>query len=315
MESSGFMFDSTTVIPEEWKRADVAVMPVSIYAAGREYSEGVDITPEEFIAFLETLKERPSTGVPGLGRFISWYERLLHDHGQVVYTIPSHKLTGLFDAAVQAAQQVAGATVVAVDPPEDAGSGLYVVRSNEEGLAERLAGMRELRRPLIVLANSGFASGGTGLVGVAGMRCAAAGGASDEVAGAMVAAKGKSNIYLILNTLEYIVDRVGQLRALLGRLLHVKPILRFKDGTLEEAGKARGKLHGKQRMLELLRQEVGERLVDVYVLHCLAEDEAQALAEQVKAMLNVRDCWVDNIGSTVSRYTGRGGLGIAFTVA
>ena len=37
--------------------ANVAVMPVSIYAAGREYSEGVDIGPEEFITFLETLKE------------------------------------------------------------------------------------------------------------------------------------------------------------------------------------------------------------------------------------------------------------------
>jgi DegV family protein with EDD domain len=130
---------------------------------------------------------------------------------------------------------------------------------------------------------------------------------------AMIAAKRNTNIYLHLNTLEYIVDRVGQLQAFIGTLLKVKPVLTFKDDYLIDAAKVRGNRQAKRKMIELVKGRVGSRSVDLYVLHSLAAEEAAELLEDAKGALNVNQSWVGGIGASVSRYTGRGGLGIAFT--
>ena len=162
--------------------------------------------------------------------------------------------------------------------------------------------------------NTGYASGASGLVAMAALGAMDEGNPLEEIIRSMITAKRNTNIYFILNTLEYIVDRVGQLGAFLGTLLRIKPILTFKDGILEDAARARGKTQAKRRMIELLRQKASGRPTDIYVLHSLAPDEATDLLEQARSAVNVRNAWVDGIGASVSRYTGRGGLGVAFTI-
>ena len=114
------LIDSTTVMPKELiEEHGVTVIHVPVYAEGKEYRDGVDITPEEFYSILETStsRSRPSTAVPGLGEFLSFYNGLLEEHSKIVYPTPSSRLTGVFNAAVQSARQVEGAQVVAIDPP------------------------------------------------------------------------------------------------------------------------------------------------------------------------------------------------------
>jgi len=307
--------DSTTILPTHLMREHaVTVMPVPIYAGGREYRDGVDITAEEFVSLLESSTERPSTAVPGLGEFQSYYERLLDQHQAILYPVPSHRLTGLYDAAIQAAEQMQGVTIVAVDPPEHWEKAVFAVRSDEPGLEDRLQSLSSLPPPIVAVMNTGYASGASGLVAMAALGAMDKGQPLEESIRRMIMAKRNTNIYFILNTLEYIVDRVGQLGAFLGTLLRIKPILTFKDGLLEDAARVRGKTQAKRRMIELLRRKAGERPVDLYVLHSLAPDEATDLLEQAGNAVTVRYAWVDDIGASVSRYTGRGGLGIAFTV-
>jgi fatty acid-binding protein DegV len=314
MRKTGLFTDSTTVMPKEFAAEhEFALMPVPIYAAGTEYRDGVDITPEEFISLLETSNERPSTAVPGLGEFVSYYEQLLQEYDNIVYPVPSYKLTGLFDAAIQAAEQVKGATIVAVDPPAGWEKESYALRSDDPHLEDRLVRVRQLAPPVIVVLDTGYASGASGLVAMAGLTRMVEGKAIDAIVQSMITAKRNSNIIFSLNTLEYIVDRVGQLRAFVGTLLKIKPVLTFKDGYLEDAARARGQVQAKRKMIELLKQRVGENRIDAYVLHSLAQEEAADLLQQVQSELNVRNSWVGGIGCSVSRYTGRGGLGIAFT--
>ncbi len=315
MPRTALFMDSTTVMPEGFiEKHGVTVMPVPIYAGGKEYRDGVDITPDEFLSLLETSKERPSTAVPGLGEFMSYYEGLLKKHHNVVYPVPSYKITGLFDAAIQAAEQVPGVTIVAIDPPEGLEKDLYALRSNDPQLEARLVGIRELTPPIIAVMNTGFASGASGLVAMAALTAMGEGRPMAEIIRSMVTAKRNTNIYLILNTLEYIVDRVGHLQAFMGTLLRIKPILTFRGGDLVDAARVRGKGQAKRRMIELLKERAGSRPVDLYALHSLAQEEAKDLLEQAKCHLNVRNSWVGGIGASVSRYIGRGGLGIAFTV-
>ncbi len=315
MSDTALLIDSTTVVPGPFVQGhEVTVMPVPIYAAGREYRDGVDITDEEFMSFLETLPQRPSTAVPGLGEFQSFYAQLWREHSAIIYPIPSHRLTGLYDAAIQAAEQMEGVSIVAVDPPDGWEKDVYAVDSGDPQLDIRLCDLAALPPPVLVAMNTGFASGASGLIALAALSAIRGARPVQDIVATMIAAKHNTNIYFILNTLEYIVDRVGQLSAFVGTLLRIKPILTFRNGTLEDVARVRGKAQAKARIIEILCEAAGHRLVDVYVLHSLAEQEAQQMLEQAKAVLNVRNAWVDGIGASVSRYTGRGGLGMAFTL-
>jgi len=314
MSDTTLLIDSTTVMPRVLIEArGVTVIPVPIVVDGKEYREGITITPEEFHFALETSKHRPSTAVPGIGEFTSYYDQLLERHRNIVYPTPSSLLTGVFNSAVQGAAQVGGAKVIVVDPPEGAGDRFFTVRSQDPEMGARLAEIQEWTVPTIVVMNTESVSGGCGLVGIEAINAIHEGQPIAEIVERMIDAKRRSGIYVVLNTLEYVVDRVGELSAFLGTLLRIKPVLTMRDGNLVDAAKVRGEGQARRKMIELVKQRVGDGTIDAYVLHSFAPDKVEGFLAQVLAELNVRTWWVDDIGCSVARYTGRGGLAIAFT--
>ena len=89
-------------------------------------------------------------------------------------------------------------------------------------------------------------------------------------------------------------------------------MLTLRHGYLEDVAKVRGERKARTKMIELVKQKVGDGRIDAYVLHTLAQDRAEAFLEQVKIELSVRNSWIDDAGASIARYIGRGGLGIAF---
>lgn len=308
------LIDSTTVMPKELiEEYGVTVIPVPIHAGGKEYRDGVDITPEELYALLETSAGRPSTAVPGLGEFLSFYNDLLETYLNIVYLAPSSRLTGVFNAAIQSARQVEEARVVAIDPPEELREeGLFAVHSDDPLLESKLSEIGRLPAPIIVVMNTDLASGAAGLVAIEAIKAIHERKPIDEVVGEMIAAKKKTGIYLILNTFEYVVDRIGELRAFLGTLLKIKPILTLRRGYLEYVARVRGERKARRKMIELVKERVGDKGIDVYVLHSLAREKAEDFLTQIRGELNVENSYIDDIGSSVSRYIGRGGLAIVY---
>ena len=335
MAETGILLDSTTVLPAGYvDRPDVTVIPVPIYAGGKEYRDGINLTEEQFIHLLETLPQRPSTAVPGPGEFVSWYERMLQHHRHVVYPIASRHLSGLFNAAVQAARSVPGARVVVIDPAdpaypaESAGrssgnagwstdgddEGVLVLRSADPDLPERLAQVRLLPAPTITVMNTDFVAGGIALLAIHALEAIDQGAGLEQVLQGLMEAKRGMGLYFILNKLDYVVDRVGYLQAFFGTLLHINPVLAVQNGQVQDVAKTRGEAKARRRMVELVKARAGERAIDAIVLHALAPQDAQSLLVQLQSEVRVRNAWVSGIGCTVSRFTGRRGLGIAFTV-
>jgi DegV family protein with EDD domain len=155
MLNTTLLIDSTTVMPKEFiEEYDVRVIPVPIYAEGKEYRDGVDITPEEFYAMLEISKARPSTAVPGIGEFSTFYNRLLETHAKIVYPTPTSRLTEVLNVAVQGAKQVEGANVVVIDPPAELQGELYAVHSDNPRAGDRLAEIGRLPAPSIAVMNT-----------------------------------------------------------------------------------------------------------------------------------------------------------------
>jgi len=315
MAEIGILLDSTTVLPPGYvDKRGVTIIPVPIYAGGQEYRDGITLTEEQFIHLLETLPQRPSTAVPGVGEFVSWYERVLQNHRHVVYPIASRHLSGLFNAAVQAAKSVPGVQVVVIDPAEGSDEEVLVLRSADPHLEEQLAQVGQLPAPTIVVMNTDFVAGGIALLAIHALEAIERGAGLEQVLQGMIAAKRAMGLYFILNKLDYVVDRVGYLQVFFGTLLHINPVLAVQDGLVQDAAKTRGEAKARRRMVELVKARAGERAIDAIVLHALAPQEAQSLLAQLQSQVHVRNAWVSGIGCTVSRFTGRGGLGIAFTV-
>jgi fatty acid-binding protein DegV len=315
MAETGILIDSTTVLPHAYvDKPDVTIIPVPIYAGGKEYRDGITLTEEQFIHLLETLPQRPSTAVPGLGEFASWYERVLQNHRHVVYPIASRHLSGLFNAAVQAAKSVPGARVVVIDPAEGNDEEVLVLRSSDPHLDDQLAQVGQLTAPTVVVMNTDYVAGGIALLTIQALEALERGAGLEQVLQGMIAAKRELGLYFILPKLDYVVDRVGHLQAFFGTLLHIRPVLAVQNGLVQDVAKVRGEAQAKRRMLELVKARAGERAIDAMVLHSLAPEEAQELLTQLQSKVRVRNSWVGGIGCTVSRFTGRRGLGIAFRV-
>lgn len=251
--------------------------------------------------------------MPGIGEFSSFYNRLLETYTKIVYPTPTSRLTAVFNAAVQGAKQVEDAKVVVIDPPEELEEELYAVHSDDPRLDAKLVEIRRLTAPIIAVMNTDYVSGAAGLIAIEAIHAIHEGKSIDGVVGRMIDAKRKTGLYFVLNTLEYIVDRVGQLQAFLGTLLSIKPVLTLRHGYIEDVAKVRGEAKARRRMIELVKERVGDKRIDVYLLHSLVSERAEDFfLEQIRSELNVANSYVGDIGSSVGRYTGRGGLAIAY---
>ncbi|MCK4362354.1 MAG: DegV family protein [Dehalococcoidia bacterium] len=100
----------------------------------------------------------------------------------------------------------------------------------------------------------------------------------------------------------------------IGSALSVKPILSISDGVAHFVGVARTKERGVKRIIQLMREKVGENPVHVAVVHADALEEAQRLKEQVASEFNCGELWISEFSPIMGYTTGRGLLGLAFYV-
>lgn len=120
---------------------------------------------------------------------------------------------------------------------------------------------------------------------------------------------------ILLDTLENIVKggRLSRFQGSLAKLLNIKVVLHNVQGSVEILEKVRGKNKSLQRSVELL----GERCADfsnriIGITHVDNLEDAQSLAEAIKARYHPKDILIHEMGATISTYAGKAGLIVAF---
>jgi len=168
----------------------------------------------------------------------------------------------------------------------------------------------------IRIADTRAASGAEGLMAYEAALKWRAGTPLAEVAAWVEAARPRLHGYFTVSDLEYLRrgGRVSGALAAVGGVLDVKPILQLTPrGTIEPMRNVRGR-HKSIRALAELVSERGERPgpARVFVMHGDCEDEAERLAEIVRADANAPEVRVFEAGSTIGAHAGPGFLGLAF---
>jgi DegV family protein with EDD domain len=265
--------DSTAYLPQDLiQRYAVTVVPLVVVIDGAEGREGIDVSPSQVAAALNTRRVDVSTSRPSPDQFVEAYSRLLDAGASGVVSVHlSAELSATWESAALAAQQV-GPAVAVVDT--------------------RSTGM------------------GLGFPALAAAEAAAAGADLSGVRDAALVAVGRTHAFFYVDTLEFLRrgGRVGAASALLGTALSVKPILHMVDGSIVLRDKVRTASRALARLVDVAVEAAGTSDVDIAVHHMAAPDRAASIATSLAERLGDRlhDLYTTEIGAAVAAHAGPG---------
>ena len=202
--------DSTSDIPqEEAARLGITVVPLTVRFGTEEYRDGVDLMPAEFFKKFAASKELPTTSQVSSGVFMDVFrEQLAGKDDEIVALLFTHRLSGTYQSAC-------------------------IARNT-------------FPRRKIFVVESGTGSFGIWLLVKEAVKMRDAGCSAGEIAARIDELKRRVIIHIALETLKFAQKggRIPMTVAMVGSLLHVKPILRIQDGKIGARKPGCLRLHG-----------------------------------------------------------------------
>lgn len=262
--------------PELMERFDIKTMPLWIHFGEQSYQEGVNMTREEFYERLTSSSEFPKTSQASVGQFVELYKPLLRAGHEIVSIHLSSKLSGTYESAVGAAEELGSDRISVIDSQQVSVAQAIIVRRAAEWAAAGL-------------------------------------GRKDIVARIQPMTR-QVRVFFMVDTLEYLRrgGRIGGAAALLGTLLQIKPILTLSDGEVDAFDKARTRKRALVRLKDLISEAAqGHTGVDLGVVHVECREEADLLLEKLSTELKPERVLVDLMGPGIGAHTGPGMIGAA----
>jgi DegV family protein with EDD domain len=269
--------DSTAyLLPKTLAEYDIRVVPIKIAFGTEVFSEGVDITNEEFYRRLAKSSTSPTTSQPTVSDFVEVYSELV-SLGHPIFSIHiSSKLSGTINSALTARDKFPEAQIEVVD----------------------------------------WLSMGMGLLVTAAARAAEEGDGLAQIKAKIEQLTTCVSIFAMVDTLKYAWrgGRIGRGKALLGSLLNIKPILALENAEAKPLARARSRAKGVEYMLKLMEKRAGRgnSIHHGVVFHAGVLEEALALEKEVRARFNCAELDLIELGPVFGTHTGPGTLGLAF---
>ncbi len=274
------IIDSASDISEsEAKSKGAVLVSMEINIDGKQYLDGVDLTPHQFFEKLVECTDLPTTSQINEYRWNEVFEKVTANGDEAVVITLSSKLSGTYNSAAMAAKSFKGK--------------VFVVDSLNACVGERL--LFDLAQRLIKEGKSAF-----------------------EVAEILEEKKHKIELLALLGTLKYLKKggRISPLVAFAGELLGVKPVIAIKGGEVKLVGKARGSKNGNNLLMNLVETSggidydmpyyTGYSGLDDSVLQKYIADSVSLWEGKTSAVP------VCSIGSTIGTHIGPGAIGVAF---
>ena len=253
--------------PELVQRYDIRIVPLSVTIGDEHYTDGVDLTADEFYHKLRTMDVLPRTSQPAPGRFAEVYREAVDAGKQVLSIHIASKLSGTYQAACLAAEMVDSDSIVVIDSETvSMGAGLMVLAA-----ARRSGSLAEAQEAMVKVKDT------LGLLFIP-----------------------DTFEYMEKN------GRIGKAASLAGSLLQIKPVLTISRGTDDVVEKLRGRKRARRRLLEIFREQVGENKVHVTVLHADAEEEAREMLEEVQQTVDCAETYFTWVGPVIGAHAGPG---------
>jgi DegV family protein with EDD domain len=134
----------------------------------------------------------------------------------------------------------------------------------------------------------------------------------DEIVKYIEEIKSKIRVILTLDTLEYakMSGRVKALQAALASVLNVKPIAVLSDGVLNMAERVRTRKAALERVIEMAKEEFGDKPVYLGIIHARDLKSGQALLEEAQKHFNVKETMISELAISIAANLGPGTVGL-----
>ncbi len=241
------------------------------------YTDGVDITKEQFYEKQAQAKILPKTTQVNPQEYCDAFEPLLAGGDEVVAIIMSSRLSGTFQSAQIAKDMAKG------------GERLHLVDSLNVTIGEGLL-VREAVR----------------------MRDAGATGA--QIAAALEELKHRVRFVAFIGTLKYLKmgGRISTSTAVLGTMLGISPVVAIVDGEVKSVGQVRGKQKILSYTLDFFREYPVDSRHCVVFGHSRCLETMEVYRDKCVQALGIRDYAWDELGAVIGTHSGPGCYGVAY---
>ena len=270
--------DSTCDLsPELLERYDIAITPLCVIKDGKEFHDGVDITPADIFAHVDGGGELCSTAAVSQFEYTQMFTRYAKEYDEVVQINIGSNFSCCYQNACLAAQEF---------------DNVFVVDS------ENL-------------------STGQGLLVVSAAKLAQQGVSGIEIAERVRALVPKVEASFLIDRLDYMQKggRCSTVAALGANLLKLKPCIEVREGKMSVCKKYRGSFEKciRQYVKERLdgREDIATELV--FITHAAADTNVVAAAKEETAQYgSFEEVEETQAGCTVSCHCGPNTIGILF---
>ncbi len=277
--SIGIVTDSSCDLPYQFiKENHIHIIPLKLIFGDQTYLDKVNISPMEFYDKLLSSPHHPSTSQPALADVLKVYQEVLPQYETILSIHLPRVVSGTFQIIERAAQMAGGEKITCID-----GKGI---------------------------------SAALGLVVMEAVDAIKAGLSPSQVKEKVATAIKNIKIFIMLPTLKYLVKggRVSKPRGLIGKLLHLKPIVSFDpDGRVFLAGKAIGERAAMKKTLKMAQQYCRQfQRVKFIVAHANAYARATWYAAELKRIFHVdSDIPIVDAAPVLGVHSGPGTAGFA----
>ena len=280
MQKVAVVTDSIACLTRELvEQYGIQIIPINFYAGGKLYKDWVDITPSEAYELFLKDPESFKTSAASPGDCLNAYRNASKQAKNIVCITVSNKLSAVYTVALEAKE-----------------------------LAKT-----ELPQVSIEVLDSHTATPAEGFVALAAARAAAEGKDLAEVVSASKEMIDRVSCVVFLDTIRHVYrsGRIPKIASQVGSILNIRPILTV-SGAVHFVSAVRNRKHGTERILQMMRDKVGQSPVHVAVMHAYAPDEAEKLKERVLAEFNCAELWLTEFSPIMGYACGTGTVGLAF---
>lgn len=274
--------DSSASIPESIiEKLHIHTVAFYIHRGQEVLRDLVTIQRDEFLRWLATAREAPSTAAPGPGDYVEAFDALAKQGFQKIISI--HLSSGIsagYESGVIAAGMIRNTW------PE---LRLEVIDSRNAALCQ---GWMVIEAARAVLAGKDF----------------------DDAVALVRKMIPVSHMIQTADTLKYLHmgGRIGRAQTLLGTMLNIKPLIGLEDGVIVPLGKARSRGQAYAMMADITAEVLGRSKAKIAYLHAGALEEARRVKELVEAKVEVVESMFAELAPSLAVHAGPGMAGLCY---
>jgi DegV family protein with EDD domain len=268
--------DSTSDIPPQLAaQLGICVIPLHVHFGNEVYRDGVDLSNEEFYKRLIVSKRLPTTSTVSPSDFAQVCDALADQTNEILAILISSKLSATYDVALQ----------------------------GRDLMKAKNCRVEVLDSRLICMA--------LGLIVIAAAKEAQKGANLDQVIARTNDVRSRIHVRMAFDTLEYVRrgGRIGAAQALLGNLLHFKPILTLKDGLATPVTRERTRAKAIEYLLNFATSFAN--VEDMAVASTTTPEDIEQMIDNLGATFPKERIYLSTIGSVMGTHLGPGAIGVA----